>query len=440
MGIGLPGEAAADAGNRFHHCSGRLDCRASSLFREATLSSTLRCGSLEQVTGDSNGFESLPKHLASFRSSVFGTKGLMNKFSKLTLIPAVFVIGLLAVLTSACSRTEAKQPAPRALPVKVETVDLSPVPRTDEYVATIKSRRSATIQPQVDGTLTRILVKSGDHVAAGQVLMTIDPLKQQATVDQQRSTEAQKKAVFVYNQSEVERQRKLYEGGVTSKQNYDFAVQAFENSKADWESAQAAVATQERQLAYYHLTAPFNGIVGDVPVHVGDYVSPQTLLTTVDENAELEAYIYIPTERASDIRMGLPVEIVKSSGEPIETTKIDFISQQVDNALQGVLVKAPVHAPLDRFRNAQLVKARVVWSTAPAPTVPVLAVTRIGGQPFVYVATTANNGTVAKQRAVTLGDTVGNNYAVIGGLKAGDKVIVSGIQFLIDGVAVQPIT
>lgn len=364
----------------------------------------------------------------------------MNKFSKLTLVPAVLVLVLLVVFTDGCTKTEAKRPAPRALPVKVETVDLSPVPRADEYVATIKSRRSATIQPQVDGTLTKILVKSGDHVHAGQVLMTIDPLKQQATVDQQRSTEAQKKAVFAYNQTEVERQRKLYEGGVTSKQVYDFAIQAFENSKADWDSARAAVATQERQLAYYNLRAPFNGIVGDVPVHVGDYVSPQTLLTTVDENAELEAYIYIPTERASDIRMGLPVQIVKGGGEPIETTKIDFISQQVDNALQGVLVKAPVHAPLDRFRNSQLVKARVVWSTAPAPTVPVLAVTRIGGQPFVYVATVADNGTVAKQRAVTLGDTIGNDYAVIGGLKAGDKVIISGIQFLIDGAPVQPVS
>jgi RND family efflux transporter MFP subunit len=364
----------------------------------------------------------------------------MNKFSKLTSIPTVFVIGLLVGFTNGCSKTEAKPPAARALPVKVETVDLSPVPRTDEYVATIKSRRSATIQPQVDGMLTKILVKSGDHVHAGQVLMTIDPLKQQATVDQQRSTEAQKKALFAYNQTEVERQRKLYEGGVTSKQDYDYAVQAFENSKADWESAKAAVATQERQLAYYNLTAPFNGSVGDVPVHVGDYVSPQTLLTTVDDNAELEAYIYIPTERASEIRMGLPVEIVKTSGEPVETSKIDFISQQVDNALQGVLVKAPVHAPIDRFRNSQLVKARVVWSTAPVPTVPVLAVTRIGGQPFVYVAAAANDGTVAKQRAVTLGDTIGNDYAVIGGLNAGDKVIISGIQFLIDGVPVQPIS
>src|SRR5215472_8448521 len=171
----------------------------------------------------------------------------MNKVTKSVIITFLLVFPGAFLFTTGCAKTEAKQPAARALPVKVETVDLSPVPRTDEYVATIKSRRSATIQPQVDGTLTKILVKSGDHVHAGQVLMTIDPLKQQATVDQQRSTEAQKKAVFAYNQTEVERQRKLYEGGVTSKQNYDYAVQAFENSKADWESAKAAVATQERQ-------------------------------------------------------------------------------------------------------------------------------------------------------------------------------------------------
>jgi RND family efflux transporter MFP subunit len=359
---------------------------------------------------------------------------------KLTLILFAVMMAFAVLASSGCSDTQAKPPAAQPLPVKTETINLTPVPRVDEYVATVKSRRSASIQPQVDGSLTRILVKSGDPVRVGQVLMTIDPLKQQATVDQQRSTEAQKKATFDYNQHEVERQRQLYESGVTSRQNYELAAQAFENSKADWEASTAGRVTQQRQLAYYNLTAPFAGIVGDVPVHIGDYVSPQTLLTTVDENAELEAYIYIPTERSSDIRMGLAVQIVTSAGELIESTKINFVSQQVDNAIQGILVKAPIHKSLDEFRNAQLVKARVVWSTAPTPTVPVLAVTRIGGQSFVYVATQAANGTIAKQRAVTLGDTIGNSYAVTDGLKPGEKVITSGIQFLIDGAPIQPIS
>jgi RND family efflux transporter MFP subunit len=348
-------------------------------------------------------------------------------------------LAITAVLaTTGCGKTEAKQPAPQPLPVKTQTVNLAPVPRLDEYVAIVKSRRSASIQPQVDGSLTRILVKSGDKVKAGQKLMAIDPLKQQATVDQQVSTEAQKRAVLNYTKSDVERQKGLYEAGVTSKQNYDLAVQAYENSKADLDSSTAARVTQQRQLAYYSLTAPFAGVVGDIPVHVGDYVSPTTVLTTVDENAELEAYIYIPTEKASEIRRGLPVQIVTSTGDLLETTKINFISQQVDNATQGILVKAPIHSSLDRFRTAQLVKARVIWSSSPAPTVPVLAVTRIGGQSFVYVATAEGNGTVARQRAVNLGDTLGNDYAVTGGLKPGEKVIVSGIQFLIDGAPVQP--
>ena len=99
------------------------------------------------------------------------------------------LVGFVLIVSSGCNNTEAKQPAQqKALPVNTKSIALSPVPQSDEYVATIKSRRSATIQPQVDGSLTRILVKSGDQVHAGQVLMTIDPLKQQATVDQQVST------------------------------------------------------------------------------------------------------------------------------------------------------------------------------------------------------------------------------------------------------------
>ena len=216
------------------------------------------------------------------------------------------------------------------------------MPRLDEYVATVKSRRSASIQPQVDGSLTRILVKSGDHVRAGQAVMTIDPLKQQATVDQQRSTEAQKKATLDYNQNEVERQhqairsRREPASRTMSWRSRPTKIPRRIGSRrqplASPSSASSATTTSPR---------PFAGVVGDIPVHIGDYVSPQTLLTTVDENADLEAYIYIPTERSADIHMGLPVQIVTSSGELIEGTKIYFISQQVDNALQGILVKAP---------------------------------------------------------------------------------------------------
>jgi RND family efflux transporter MFP subunit len=327
----------------------------------------------------------------------------------------------------------------QALPVQTVAVSLAPVPQSSEYVATIKSRRSATLQPQVDGRLTGITVRSGDHAKAGDVLMTIDPLHQQATVDSARATERQKKAVLDYASLQIERQRKLFEAGIVSRDIFDQAQQAYDNSKADYESAVASRKTQEEQLAYYSIRAPFDGVIGDIPVHVGDYVSASTVLTTLDENKDLEAYIYVPTERAGQVRPGLEVDLLDTTGKLLEKSKIDFLSPQVDSTLQGILVKAPVHFRLDTLRNAQLVKARVVWSTAPMAVVPVLAVTRQGGQSFVFLAEQKDGHFVATQIPVTLGDTVGNTYSVTSGLKAGDRVIVSSTQFLVNSMPVMPL-
>jgi RND family efflux transporter MFP subunit len=329
----------------------------------------------------------------------------------------------------------------QGLPVQMATVSLTPVPQSSEYVATIKSRRSATILPQVNGLLTQILVRSGDHVKAGQPLMEIDPRQQQASVDAQRATERQKKALYDYNTVEVERQHKLFDAGVTSRDTYEQAQQAFQNSKADYESAMESRKTQEQLLAYYTVRAPFDGVVGDIPVHVGDYASPMntsTPLTTVDESKDLEAYIYVPTERSSEVRMGLGVDLTDNSGKLLEKTKINFISAQVDSMLQGILVKAPVHSAPEILRNAQMIKARIIWSTKPMAVVPVLAVMRQGGQSFVFVAQQQNGHFTALQKAVTLGDTVGNTYSITSGLIVGDRVIVSGTQFLVNGMPVMP--
>jgi RND family efflux transporter MFP subunit len=194
--------------------------------------------------------------------------------------------------------------------------------------------------------------------------------------------------------------------------------------------------TQEEQLAYYTIRAPFAGVVGDIPVHVGDYASPSTSLTTVDENKDLEAYIYVPTERAGQVRKGQDVELIDNSGKLLEKTKIDFLSPQVDSTLQGILVKAPVHSSPELLRNAQIIKAHVIWNIKPMALVPVLAVTRQGEQSFVYVVQQQGGHAMARQTGVTLGDTVGNNYSILAGLNAGDRVIVSSTQFLVNGMPV----
>jgi RND family efflux transporter MFP subunit len=354
-------------------------------------------------------------------------------------ILGVSCLVLIGLAASGCQQKKAAPAAMQAMPVQTVAVTLAPVAQSSQYVATIKSRRSATIQPQVDGRLTQIRVRSGDHVKAGQVLINIDPQHQVATVEAQRATERQKKALYDYNVSQNARQHKLFEAGIISRDVFEQAQQSFDNAKADFEAAVATRKTLEEQLAYYTVRAPFAGVVGDIPVHVGDYVSPGTMLTTVDENKDLEAYIYVPTERSSQVRLGQVVELMDTAGKVLETSKIDFLSPQVDSTLQGILVKAPVHSSLEVLRNAQMVKVRVIWSTTPMAVIPVLAVTRQGGQSFVFVVQQQNGHYAAHQVPVTLGDTVGNNYSISAGLKVGDRVVTSSTQFLVNDMPILPL-
>ena len=355
----------------------------------------------------------------------------------------LLAVGVLAFGLAGCKAAAAPSaPAPQAMPVMVAPVSFSPVPTSDTYVATIKSRRSATISPQVDGNITKISVVSGQSVKAGQELMEIDPMKQMATVNQQAGSQAQANATYQFNKGELDRQKRLFEAGITSRQAYDTALQNFESSKAAYDASAAGTATQKEQLAYYKIRAPFAGVVGDIPVHVGDKVtsggSPAMTLTTVDDPSGLEAYIYVPTERMSELKIGLPVDILDTTGQVLAKSTISFLSPQVDSGLQGILVKAQVPSG-SKLQNQELVNARVTWNTTSKPTVPVLAVTQIGGQAFVYIAKAAGQGFTAHLVPVALGDTVGNSYPVLSGLQQGDQVIVSGLQLLGEGAPVSPI-
>jgi RND family efflux transporter MFP subunit len=199
---------------------------------------------------------------------------------------------------------------------------------------------------------------------------------------------------------------------------------------------QAGVNEQEAQLHYYKVVAPMAGIVGDIPVRVGDRVQVTTMLTTIDKPGNLEAYVQVPVERSASLKMGKEVQILDDQGKNIGQGKITFISPQVDNQTQTILTKATVPNDNGQLRTSQVVHTRVVWGSHPGIEVPVLSVSRIGGQFFVYVADDSGGKSVAHQKQIQVGAMDGNNYVVLGGLKAGDKVIVSDTQMLADGMPV----
>jgi len=345
--------------------------------------------------------------------------------------------GTVACSSHAAQNAQASEPA--GMPVKVQEARATAVNDATEYVATLKSRDSAVIMPQVEGQVTKIFVHSGESVGAGTALMEIDPLKQQATVKSQESSRAAQQANLNWTKQQYERSQGLYSAGVVSKQDLDQAKSAMDAAQAQMDSLDAQVREQEVQLHYYRVVAPWGGIVGDVPVRVGDRVTVTTQLTTVDKPGSLEVYVYVPIEHSSQLKMNLPVQVLDSDGKVLADSRVSFISPQVDNTTQTVLVKARIANSNDALRQSQFIRARIVWGTHQNPKVPILAVSRLAGQYFAFVAEPQNGGAyVARQKPLKIGQTVGNDYEVQEGIKPGDKVIISGTQFLLDGAPVIP--
>lgn len=329
--------------------------------------------------------------------------------------------------------------APPPMPVGMVTAQAAPVDKSTEYVGTLKSRNSTTISPQVEGVVTRILVKSGDAVKAGARVMQIDPLKQQATVGSQEASRAAKVANVRYAEQQLNRTKSLAASGVVSKQELDQAQSGYDAAKAELEALDAQVREQTVQLKYYSVTAPTSGIVGDIPVHEGDRVTTATVLTTVDRPGPLELYINVPVERSADLATGKKVQVLDTAGNPVAEGKISFVSPHVDDQSQTILVKSLIENSGDNLRTSQFTRTRLIWGSKPGVTVPVLAVSRINGQFFAYVAEGPDaKSLTAHQRQIKVGDMIGNDYVVLDGIKPGERIITSGTQILQEGAPVTP--
>ncbi|HEY6349638.1 MAG TPA: efflux RND transporter periplasmic adaptor subunit [Candidatus Angelobacter sp.] len=348
-----------------------------------------------------------------------------------------------AALVAGCSRQTTNAAAagkPPAFPVTVITVQAQLAPEATEYLATLKSRNASALQPQVEGEITKIFVHSGEKVAAGAPILEIDPKKQEATVSTQEATYKSKLATMEYDRVDLERKKQLYSAGVIAKADLDASQSAYDAAKADADSLAASIREQKEQLRYYMVKAPTAGIVGDIPVHVGDRVATTTLLTTLDRGGDVEAYVYVPAEKSGAVRINMPLEILDDNGKPVLRTTVFFISPQVDPNTQTLLLKAKVPGMGQKFNNDQTVHARLIWSERKAPMIPVTAVSRLSGKIFAFVAEGQGDNVVARQRVIQVGDIIGNDYVVLDGIQPGDRVIISGVQMLADGMPVVPQT
>jgi RND family efflux transporter MFP subunit len=385
----------------------------------------------------------------------------------------------------------ASQEAPQAqgIPVKLQELAMGSVEDSSSFVGSLEAQQTVSLRPETQGRVTQIFVRSGDRVNVGAPIAELEPERSQAefnaalaNINASRATrnnaqaqlrtaraeQARATAELELQDTEYKRTSDLVSQGVLARQQLDLvtrdrntaraalkateeqvaAAQAsVDQSNADLAAAESQAESIREDLRDTTVTAPIAGVVGDIPIKLGDYVTPSTLLTNITENSTLDIDISVPVERKNQLRIGLPVELRQSTSDDLVFPgRISFISPQVSANTQSILAKATFANATGRLQDSQRVEARIIWQKRPGVLLPTESISRLGGQTFVFVATRPENSPegapplVVEQRLVKLGNIQGNNYQVIEGVKAGETIVTSGILNLSDGAAIKPET
>jgi multidrug efflux pump subunit AcrA (membrane-fusion protein) len=452
-------------------------------------------------------------------------------FSRLA-YPRLAYLGSLLVLLSACAPSSPPPGAgaPPGMPVKVGNAQTSKVLDSSDYVATLNSRQSVTLQPRIAGQVSQVLVKQGDTINAGTAILQIDPAEQQAAltgkaaavesalaevaasratlvakasaVDSARAILGSKNATRLAKTSDLALQRRdlkrdteLQADGAITQRELERRVNTLETATANLstldqeikaqkeaiaeaaaelakakadivvsqkrlQESQANTQQQQVQLQFYRIAAPFSGTVGDIPVKVGDFVNTSSKLVTLTQNDRLEVEIAVPLDKLEKLKPGLAVQLLDAQDKPKATATVSFIAPNVNAQSQSILVKAMLENDKNALRADQLVKARIVWEERVGILIPKAAISRVGGQDFVFVVEKAPTpkdqpqaqGTqvpapkpgqppalIVRQKPIKIGKIVDNNQEVLAGLQTNQQIVVSGIQLLRDQMPVIPV-
>lgn len=304
------------------------------------------------------------------------------------------------------------------------------------YQGTLISRQSVNIQPQVTGVISDIKVKAGDKVQKGQLLVVIDPKKQEALLNSFKSQTASLTTDLETAKVQYERYSELYDRKTVSKQDLENYKTAYEKAKSALDTNKAQIKEQTEQLKYHNIAAPFSGIVGDVPVKVGEMVSPEDILLSVTQNDTLELNLGVQAEHVYQLKKGLPVQILDYENKVISSSKISFVSPKIDSSTQTILAKAYFKNPDNILKADQTVKVKLVFDTAKSLLLPIGSTTHLGGADFAYTVKEENGAKTAHQIPITIDKMQDGKYIVKSGLAENDVVIVKGIQKLYEGAPI----
>jgi membrane fusion protein (multidrug efflux system) len=366
---------------------------------------------------------------------------------KRALIPAL--CGLLATATVGCGKKEA--PAPPPPDVKVATVLQKDVPIYVEAIGQTRGSTEIEVRARVEGFIQTIDFKEGNPVRKGQLLYTIDPSQYEAALAQAKGALAETEAQLARARQDVVRYEPLVAKNAISRQEYDTAVVVQRAAEAAVEASKAQAESAQINLSYTKVVAPENGLAGKTEVYPGTLVGrgQSTLLTHISQIGTIHVrftiperdYLYYARRRQeagkADQAPQLPFELVLADGSAHpEKGRLVFVDRNVDPTTGTILMEAAFPNPGGIVRPGQYARVRAaVDLKMGAILVPQRAVSELQG---IYNVAVVGGDDAVEIRMVTQGQRIGNLWVIDAGLKAGERVVVEGLQKVRPGVKVKP--
>jgi membrane fusion protein (multidrug efflux system) len=363
---------------------------------------------------------------------------------------AVTVLTLVAA--TGCKKEEPPPPPPPPA-VKVATVLQKDVPIFLEAIGQTRGAEEIEVRARVEGFLESVNFQEGSLVRQGQLLYTIDPREYQAALAQAKGRLAQAQADLARYEQDVERYRPLVEQNAYPKQNLEQAIAQANAGRANVDAARAQVTKAEIDLSYTKVYSPTDGIVGKTEVNVGNLVGglQATILTRVSKVANIHVRFTLPERdylvyaRRAQQRRGVaqagqtPLELVLADGNVHpEQGQLVFVDRNVDPVTGTIMLEASFPNPGAVVRPGQYARVRAAVETkSGAILVPQRSVSELQG---IYNVAVVKADDTIEVRMVTPGQRVGNLWVIDSGLKAGDRVVVEGMQKVRPEMKVKPET
>src|ERR1044072_4620648 len=376
---------------------------------------------------------------------------LLKKMIKIKLLGYISGILMLAVVLYSCASKQAGGPPPQAPQRPVMSVTSAPATTYLEFPASLEGKGNVEVRPQVTGYLEKIFVDEGAYVKEGQPLFKIDARLYSEQLNSASSNQLAAQANMERAQVEVDRLAPLAAANVVSEVQMKTAKANLEAAKAAVAQAKASAGSARINVGYTLVTAPVSGYIGRIPYKIGALVTnndaqPLTLLSDV---REIYAYFsmsepdfiafknnFAGNTLQEKLKQAPPVELILADNTPFaQKGRIETIEGQFNKTTGAISFRATFPNADGVLRTGNTGKVRLAQQVPAAITIPQEATFEIQDKVFVYTVGYSNK---VASRPISVAGKTANYYFISEGLKAGEKIVLSGTGSLRDGAVITP--